>query len=216
VVDEVADKRASYGPVIGLIALTYVLATSVTERVGIAVVLVVQVGTVWYVLRVASISRHLHRAAAVVFVAAFGAALWALWTPHNWLAGATYVASCVLYVIAPVAMVADVARRDADRQLLLGALAAYLMLGMAFGFGYRAVEVIQPGPFFGDGGEGTLPDFLFFSFITLTTTGYGDLVPAGNPGRSLAVLEALTGQLFLVTAVAKVIEAWRPGRRPRR
>jgi voltage-gated potassium channel Kch len=51
---------------------------------------------------------------------------------------------------------------------------------------------------------------LFFSFITLTTTGYGNLIPATNPGQSLAVLEALTGQLFLVTAVAKVVNAWRP------
>lgn len=189
------------------------LATSVTERVGIPVVLVVQVGTVWYVLRVAAISRHLHRAAAVVFAAALGAAAWSVTSPHNWLIGATFLASCVLYVIAPAAMVVDVARRDVDRQLLLGALAAYVMLGMAFGFAYRAIEVIQPGPFFGPSGEATLPDFLFFSFITLTTTGYGDLVPAGNPGRTLAVLEALTGQLFLVTAVAKVIEAWRPRRR---
>jgi Ion channel len=46
--------------------------------------------------------------------------------------------------------------------------------------------------------------------ITLTTTGYGNLVPADNPGQSLAVLEALLGQLFLVTAVGKVVSAWRP------
>ena len=59
-------------------------------------------------------------------------------------------------------------------------------------------------------GDGTVGDVLFFSFVTLTTTGYGDLVPAGDPGQSLAVLEALLGQLFLVTAVAKVVTAWRP------
>ena len=51
---------------------------------------------------------------------------------------------------------------------------------------------------------------LFFSFVTLTTTGYGNLVPAGNPGQSMAVLEALLGQLFLVTAVGKIVTAWRP------
>ena len=51
---------------------------------------------------------------------------------------------------------------------------------------------------------------LFFSFVTLTTTGYGNLVPAGNPGQSLAVLEALLGQLFLVTAIGKVVSVWRP------
>ena len=51
---------------------------------------------------------------------------------------------------------------------------------------------------------------LFFSFVTLTTTGYGDLVPTANPGQTLAVLEAVLGQLFLVTAVAKIITAWKP------
>ena len=48
---------------------------------------------------------------------------------------------------------------------------------------------------------------LFFSFVTLTTTGYGNLVPTGNPGQSLAVLEAPLGQLFLVTAVGKLVSA---------
>ncbi len=46
--------------------------------------------------------------------------------------------------------------------------------------------------------------------MTLTTTGYGNLVPTQNPGQSLAVMEALVGQLFLVTAVAKIVGAWRP------
>ena len=72
---------------------------------------------------------------------------------------------------------------------------------------------VQEAPFFGDAGDGTIADVLFFSFITLTTTGYGNLVPAQNPGQSLAVLEALLGQLFLVTAVAKIVSAWQPRRR---
>ncbi len=48
--------------------------------------------------------------------------------------------------------------------------------------------------------------------MTLTTTGYGKLVPATNPGQSLAVLEAVLGQLFLVTALAKIVTAWKPRR----
>jgi voltage-gated potassium channel Kch len=67
--------------------------------------------------------------------------------------------------------------------------------------------------FFGPNGDGKLPQDLFFSFTTLTTTGYGNLVPAGNPGQTFAVAEMLVGQLFLVTAVAKVISAFQPIRR---
>jgi hypothetical protein len=97
-----------------------------------------------------------------------------------------------------------------DRETMLGALAAYLFIGMAFGFAYQCLARLQPGPLFGDAGDPGLSQTLFFSFVTMTTTGYGDLVPAGNPGQSIAVLEALIGQLFLVTAVAKVVENWRP------
>jgi Ion channel len=86
------------------------------------------------------------------------------------------------------------------------------MAGMAFAFTYRALGALQAGPFFESRGEGTFSQDLFFSFTTLTTTGYGNLVPAANPGQTLAVLEMLTGQLFLVTAVAKVVSTWRPGR----
>ena len=81
---------------------------------------------------------------------------------------------------------------------------------MMFAFTYRAVGELQNGPFFGTGGDGTTADDLFFSFVTLTTTGYGDLVPAANPGQTLAVIEAVAGQLVLVTAVARVVTAWRP------
>ena len=81
---------------------------------------------------------------------------------------------------------------------------------MAFAFAYRFFGEVQGGPFFGAQGEGDVADDLFFSFVTLTTTGYGNLVPADNPGQSLAVLEALLGQLFLVTTVAKIVSAWKP------
>ena len=93
--------------------------------------------------------------------------------------------------------------------LTAGAVAVLTTI-VAFAFAYRFLAEVQGGPFFGAQGEGDVADDLFFSFITLTTTGYGNLVPADNPGQSIAVLEALLGQLFLVTAVAKIVTAWKP------
>ncbi|MFG1990865.1 potassium channel family protein [Actinoplanes sp. NPDC048988] len=205
--------KRSYLPVVILIATTYVLATSLSGYWSISIVLLVQVGTVWYTLRVSALRRGIRAVASVVLVLALMTAAWNAITDGNRvLTAATFITSSALYLIAPIAIVRDVARRpDADRELMLGALSAYLMLGMAFGFAYRCIATLQPGPFFGRGvGDGDLADTLFFSFVTLTTTGYGNVVPAGNPGQTLAVLEALVGQLFLVTAVAKVVEAWRP------
>jgi len=124
-----------------------------------------------------------------------------------------FVVSTVLYVVAPFAVVRDIAtRRSVDQEVVLGAIAAYLIVGMFFAFTYRAIDVLQATPFFGAEGPGDMAQALFFSFVTLTTPGYGNLVPATNPGQSLAVMEAVLGQLFLVTAVAKIITAWKPRR----
>ena len=59
----------------------------------------------------------------------------------------------------------------------------------------------------------TTADYLYFSFMTQTTVGYGDLTAAGNLGRACAVLEALVGQLYLVTVVALVVSRMRPRNR---
>lgn len=122
-----------------------------------------------------------------------------------------FAASGLLYLIAPVFVVRDIdSHRTVDRETVLGAITGYLLVGMFFAFAYRAIGILQPTPFFGAAGPGDTAQVLFFSFVTLTTTGYGDLVPASNPGQTMAVLEAVLGQLFLVAAVAKVITAWRP------
>jgi hypothetical protein len=202
-----------YGLAIVLIAVTYVLASASATRWTVSVLLFVQIGTVWYALRTSRAHTGVRLGATVLFALTVVAAVWNLFTRHHTLVGTTFLLGSLLYVIAPVAIVRDLGRRPAvDRELMLGALAAYLMIGMAFGFTYRCLAVFQPGAFFGGSGDGTLADSLFFSFVTLTTTGYGNLVPAGNPGRSFSVLEALLGQLFLVTAVAKIVNVWRPRR----
>jgi len=103
-------------------------------------------------------------------------------------------------------------RPEVDRAAFYGGVAAYLLIGMTYAFAYVALgELPGSQPFFGAEGDGTAAQCLFFSFTTLTTTGYGDLVPAGNPGQSLAISEAVLGQLFLVTALGKIVSNL-PGR----
>ena len=119
------------------------------------------------------------------------------------------VVSGLLYVAAPLIIVRHlVLRRTVDTQTVLGAIAAYLMVGMAFAFAYRAQGVLQGGPFFGPQGEGSFSRTCSSRSPPLTTTGYGNLVPALNFGQTFAVGEMLIGQLFLVTAV---VGTWRPG-----
>jgi len=199
------------GPAILLIVLTYVLAVTLTQRWAVSLLLLVQVVTVWYALRASHARPGVRLGAAGVFLLALFAAVINLVSPSGGLVGYTFLAASVLYLVAPVSITADLARRrDVGRELMLGALATYLMIGMAFAFGYRCLAVFRTGPFFGVAGDGTLADSLFFSFVTLTTTGYGNLVPAGSAGQSMSVLEGLLGQLFLVTAVTKIVNIWQP------
>ncbi len=213
-----ADRRAmrrpprrGYGLVLLLIVATYGLALRADQSWIVAVLLFVQTGTVWQALRVARARPALRLAAAAVFALAMIASMVDLLQHASPLVGLTFLAASGLYLLAPPSIVRDLAQHQGvDEQTMFGALAAYLLIGMAFGFAYACIGELQPGPLFGDAGDGTLSQTLFFSFVTMTTTGYGNLVPATNPAQSLAVLEALVGQLFLVTAVAKLVEHWRP------
>jgi len=66
--------------------------------------------------------------------------------------------------------------------------------------------------FAGSTGATSIQQVLFFSFTTLTTTGYGNLVPYQNPGQTLAVSEMMLGQLFLIAGMGKIVTAWQPKR----
>jgi hypothetical protein len=204
----------SYGLVLLLILATYALSATATAGWTVSLVLFVQIATIWVTLQAAQARRRLRQVTTAILVVSAAVGVLNLFLPRGPTgSGLMAVVSGLLYVAAPGVIVRHlVLRRTVDTQTVLGAIAAYLMVGMAFAFAYRALGALQAGPFFGSQGEGSFPQDLFFSFTTLTTTGYGNLVPAANPGQTFAVMEMLTGQLFLVTAVAKVVTAWRPGR----
>ena len=99
---------------------------------------------------------------------------------------------------------------------ILGAISVYIIFGLLFTFLYVGIDRLQSGPFFGAGVHVGTGDYVFFSITTLTTTGYGDLVPAGQPGQMFSGLEMLFGQIFLITLVAGLVSLWRPGQRFKR
>src|SRR5262249_22677230 len=104
-------------------------------------------------------------------------------------------------------------------QTVLGAMCIYVLLGYGFAVLFDATEVLSHRPFFVGVPQAPRGAFLFFSYTTLTTVGYGNLVPAEPIGQTFAMLEALLGQIFLVTLVARLVSLWgqaRPGAGARR
>ena len=99
--------------------------------------------------------------------------------------------------------------REVGFRTILGAISVYVMIGLLFTFVYAGLERVQSGHFFEQATQ--TGDFVYFSITTLTTTGYGNLIPAGQPGRMLSGLEMLIGQIFVVTLIAGLVSLWRPG-----
>ena len=114
--------------------------------------------------------------------------------------------SGLLVVGAPVAIVRAVrGQLEVTVRTVLAALSVYLLIGLFFAFAYSVMAEIDTGPFFASGIDGLLPDHLYFSFSTLTTVGFGDLTASKDIGRMTSALEALIGQLYLVTVVAVLV-----------
>ena len=102
---------------------------------------------------------------------------------------------------------------EVNSKSVAGAICVYVLLGLIFMHVFGVMAVLGHGSFFAQGTDGTRAIRLYFSYTTLATLGYGDYTPRGNLGHALAVLEALLGQLYLVTVVAVVVTRLAPRRR---
>jgi voltage-gated potassium channel len=125
------------------------------------------------------------------------------------LVGLTYLLPVGLLVTAtlPITLRRILRQRRVTYETVLGALCTYVVLGLLFAFAYLAVNELA-GPFFSQAGPHAQSEYLYFSFVTLTTLGFGDLSPDVGLPQGLTVLEALAGQIFLVTMVARLVTLW--------
>jgi hypothetical protein len=86
-----------------------------------------------------------------------------------------------------------------------GALCIYLLAGLFFTLLYWSIGVFAHDPFFAQNDVDSAVDFVYYSFVTLTTVGYGDLTARQDLGRLCSILESLFGQLYLVSVVALLV-----------
>jgi hypothetical protein len=108
-------------------------------------------------------------------------------------------------VLATVTSVrAALAAGAVDAERILAALDAYLLAGLLFGVAYWMLERAWPASFSG-AGEVDLPGAIYFSFVTIASLGYGDVVPVSEPARGLAIVEAVSGQMYMTVLVARLV-----------
>ena len=120
----------------------------------------------------------------------------------------------LLVAAAPVAIADALYQRVViDLRTVLGAVCIYLLIGIMYAFLYASIGNIDTRPFFVQTNDPHLSIYLYFSYVTQTTVGYGDYTAATNLGRTLATSEALLGQLYLVTVIAVLVSRMTPSRR---
>lgn len=208
----------AFGLVFVLTLITYVLASLIENRGWTAVVLTVATSATSVVALTSSHARaRVVRVALVLSALTIAlAAVGAVSGDHIWLNLATLIQVSLLTVAMAAVLRRVVMAPEVGSRTILGALSVYTVLGILFTFLYGVIDRIQGGPFFEGHPHPAGSDFLFFSYTTLTTTGYGNLVPGGQPGRLVSGLEMMMGQIFLVTLVAGLVSLWRPGEAIRR
>lgn len=189
--------------ILGLMALTPLLTTFPAGR---SVLVLVFGATLLLVYRVSHASQRALR--ILLFTVLVGAVV----SVGAMLSGsdaATRLVPAVaaLYVAAgPYVVVRRLLQHDRiTLATVKGALCVYLLVGQFFAVLYPVISLITRSPFFVQTSSPGTVDYLYFSFITLATVGYGDLTPASGIGRIVAMTEGLLGQLYLVTVVAILV-----------
>ena len=210
-----AERGGRYGLLLLLLVGTYLLAAFTEAKLAPEV----QVLLFAFVLLVALRNSPMPRPWPLVIgaVTVIGTAV-TFWTSLNGSRdgkAAEDLWKALLLLMAAIMVVRRVLlKRTVTIQSIYGALSAYIILGLMFASGFAAVDNLTTTDFFANNEPANTQTFQYFSFTTLTTLGYGDFTAAESGSRSIAVLEALTGQIFLATLVARLVAAYRTPDQP--
>jgi hypothetical protein len=197
----------SYWAVLVAILATFLFAGIAPDSAWATSVLVlVQTGTLVLALRTSGWRVTQSRTVLVLVVVGVAAAASNLiWGGTTLVTLLDLLTALLTLALAIVIALGALDQGEVNSKSVAGAICVYILIGMIFLAIYGMIAVIGHGPFFAQGTDGTRAIRLYFSYVTLATLGYGDYTPAGNVGHTFAVLEALVGQLFLVTVVAVVV-----------
>jgi Ion channel len=195
-----------FGLVLGLLVLSYLvfaLGGSSTPRIleGSSAV------ALWLALHASAVGPRVRLWAAAMLLAAFLAVVVITQSVADSTArGLSELWFVVAFLLTLIAVLRRVLiHQEVTLETICGALSAYLLLGLMFSAVYGAMADLGDQQLFVQVAEPSVPLRQYFSFTTLTTLGYGDVTAATNIGRAVATLEAICGQIFLVTLIARLV-----------
>jgi Ion channel len=211
----VLEAPDSYGLLLFLLLIDYViLSVGWTGRWSLIVSTMFIGLTAVLTVHTSKVSGTVFKAVVVCSGVALVTSVAAAIADQDRARGVTFVIMAVLVVACPVAVVSRIVHHTrVTVETLLGAICVYVLIGLLFAYVDLAYQLIAGSSYFAQQGHHGPSDFVYFSFITMTTVGYGDLSPAHGLPRTMAVLEALAGQIFLVVMVSRLVALFTPMQR---
>jgi hypothetical protein len=203
----------SFGLVLLLLIVSYfVIAAAGDGNPGRIASMIIFATTTWLALRAAQVERRILRIAlALIPLATLAAIILVLVGNDETATIVSKLLTILLVVVAPIAILRRLVEHPViSLNTFYGAVCVYLLIAMFFATTYGLIALLSGTQFFVQltmaPKDTPAVDYLYFSFVTITTTGYGDFTAATGIGRMTAVLEAIFGQLYLITVVALVVQ----------
>jgi Ion channel len=199
-----------YGLLLVVLVGTFLLAGFSGAKLATELQVVLFTGVLLIALRTSTLPSPWPAVIGVITVVGSAVTFWTSLSGARTGRAAEDLWKALLLLMAVIVVVRRVlAKPEVTIQSIYGALSAYLITGLMFASGYAALENLSQSDFFAGRQPANTQTFQYFSFTTLTTLGYGDFTAVESGGRSIAVLEALTGQVFMATLVARLVSAYR-------
>jgi hypothetical protein len=203
-------RHNRYGLLLIVLTVSYVLSAFFTEKWVTAVQIGLFLGVSLIVFQAERIQRRTARLLVGAIIAGSVLAVVLALNKSEVDSGLAYCWSALILLAAAVLIIRRVlAQPVINLRSIYGAVSAYVILGLMFAAIYAAINQFTHLDFFAQGPVATLKTFQYFSFTTLTTLGYGDYTAGQSGGQAVAVIEAILGQIFLATLVARLVAGYR-------
>lgn len=204
----------AYGLVLILLIATFLMITGGTSQVWRVLLVPTVAATVLETYSASNVTPRTMKSVALLVVPMSFVALVAVIADGEFVSPWVIAPLVLTMVTGPVVILRRIlSHGTVTASTILGAICAYVYIGIIFAFVFGFVDAVQGDPFFAQGPTSRPGQFTYFSFVTVTTLGYGDLTPGTDLAQSLAVLEALTGSIYLVTLVARLVSMYGRGDR---
>ena len=146
---------------------------------------------------------------SIVLIIPLIISLWLSFITESYIAQVSYLINSIIFLsfIAVNILLSTYRAKEVNKEVIYGAMVVYLLIGFIWSFCYGLIECLHPGSFHDISSGRTFghQPFIYFSFVTLTTLGFGDITPITPVARSLVVLEAVLGQLYLIINVSWLV-----------